>query len=192
MRRWGFRSKVSCSRQKEYAECNIWKSDNKKTIYMIEEFELKYILHEPNLIILGDFNLPLETQTYTNKVERERARLPAEYLKSFGLTDCWKSNDDRITYKTGQTRLDRIMYRIDRNFKEQLKVDWTFTPSYHCMLQLYLLPDKQKIVTRRTVLLPTYLLDNKVNIDQIKKGMVEFELMCNEQWLANVKLENLK
>jgi hypothetical protein len=108
-----------------------------------------------------------------------------EYLKSLGLTDCWKSNDDRVTYKTGQTRLDRIMYRMERNFKKQLNVYQTFTTPDHCMLQLYLLPDKQKIVTRRTVSLPKYLIDNKVNVDQIKKGMVE--LMCNKQWPANVK-----
>jgi exonuclease III len=42
---------------------------------IIEEFELKYILQEPNLIILGDFNLPLETQTCANNVQRERARI---------------------------------------------------------------------------------------------------------------------
>ncbi len=52
---------------------------------IIEEFELKYILHKPNLIILVDFNLPLETQTYANNVERERVRLLAEYLKFLGL-----------------------------------------------------------------------------------------------------------
>ncbi len=58
---------------------------------------------------------------------------------------------------------------MDRNFKEQMNVDWTFTTSDHCVLQLYLLPDKQKIVRRRTVSLPKYLIDNKVNVDQIEK-----------------------
>ncbi len=79
---------------------------------IIEEFELKFILQEPNLIILGAFNLPLETQTCTNNVKKKRARLLEEYLKSLGLADCLKSNDDMVTYKTGQTRLDRI---TDRN-----------------------------------------------------------------------------
>ncbi len=57
---------------------------------LIEEFELKYILNEPNLIILGDFNLPLEPELNNRHIEKIRAGCLSDYFVAMGLTDCWK------------------------------------------------------------------------------------------------------
>ncbi len=69
--------------------------------HLIEELETKYLLNEPNLILLGDFNLPLEQRLNKNACERNRARDLTEYFQSLGLVDCWKSSDDRITQRGG-------------------------------------------------------------------------------------------
>jgi len=60
---------------------------------IIDELESKYILHEPELILMGDFNLPLESELNLNPVERVRAQNLTVLFSSLGLIDCWKNND---------------------------------------------------------------------------------------------------
>jgi hypothetical protein len=69
---------------------------------LIEEFETKYVMHEPNLLVMGDLNLPLELGMVNNQSEKTRAKHLAEYFSSLGLTDCWKKDDNRITPKGGR------------------------------------------------------------------------------------------
>jgi hypothetical protein len=160
---------------------------------LIDELESKYILNEPDLIILGDFNLPFETEMLNSVSERARARLVSEYFSTLGLIDCWKSGDNRITLKGGQSRLDRILYRITGDFTETLTTDWTFTISDHCLLSLCLKPNhhfKQK--NRRVTSLPTYILNIREEKQKITEGLNEFKLMINENWSAQIKLEFLK
>jgi hypothetical protein len=162
-------------------------------VNIIEELELKYVLNEPELIVLGDFNLPLEMNfSHNSKQEKERARQLAECFQALGLIDCWKQGDNRITYKTGLTRLDRILYRTSRSVREKLDTEWTFIPSDHCLLKLTLMSSVEKNSTRRTISLPTYLLDHRDAVELIDKGMMEMASFCNEGWEASFKLEYLK
>ena len=55
----------------------------------------------------------------TNKAEKTRAQNLSEYLSSLGLIDCCMSDDNRITHKGGNSRLDRIMYRLQGKYKEK-------------------------------------------------------------------------
>jgi hypothetical protein len=48
--------------------------------------------------------------------EQNRARDLSEYFSSLGLIDCWKCNDDRITHRGRQSRLDRILYNLSGKF----------------------------------------------------------------------------
>ena len=141
--------------------------------HIVEELEQKCILHEPNLIILGDFNLPLELGKEShnnNENELERAtRSLAECLGAHGLTDCWKSGDDRSTFKTGQSRLDRKMYRFNKGYQENLETVWTFTTSDHCLLKLSLLTAKERSMNVRIVSLPAYLLDNEDAVKMVRE-----------------------
>ncbi len=158
---------------------------------MIEELEVKYLMHEPYLIILGDLNLPLEAEYNKSGPESLRAKQLKEFFDGLGLKDCWKSDDKRITFKTSQSRLDRILYRIEGEFETKLETDWTFTASDHCLLHLDL--KKVKLTfSRRIVSLPTYILENKDNVEYIKRGLEEFLIMCGEQWSAAMKLEFAK
>jgi exonuclease III len=114
-------------------------------ISIIDEMEQRYIAREPGLIILGDFNLPLEQNMAAHNnstAEVARARMIGESMWSRGLTDCWKPNDERYTFKTGETRLDRILYRLDTVYQEKLETIWTFTSSDHCLLKLTLFTEK--------------------------------------------------
>jgi len=158
---------------------------------LIEEFELKYILNEPNLIILGDFNLPLEPELNNRHNEKIRAGCLSDYFVAMGLTNCWKQNDDSVTFRTGQTRQDRIMFRINNSLREKLITDWTFTSSDHCLIQLNLWGDK-KTISRRISSLPTYILKYKNCVEKKENGMMEFQSMCNPQWSVKTKLEFLK
>ncbi len=92
-------------------------------VTLIEELETKYVMYEPNLLIMGDFNLPLEPDMANNPSEKARAKNLAEYFSSLGLIDCWKQNDDRITLKGGNSRLDRILYRLQGEVKATLTID---------------------------------------------------------------------
>jgi len=158
---------------------------------VIEELEIKYINREPGLIILGDFNLPLEQNMNKNIAEQNRALNLSEYFASLGLIDCWKKGDDRITHRTGESRLDRIMFRLNGKHDEILQTDWAFTTSDHCLLQLTL-QKKFKIPSRRTVSLPTYILECKTDVEYIENGMTEFFEMCSDQWSASMRLEFMK
>jgi hypothetical protein len=157
--------------------------------------ERKYILNEPGLIILGDFNLPLELDMDLhnhNASEVARARALAESLKARGLVDSWKNTDDRYTFRTGESRLDRIFYRLDRPYKENLETIWTFTNSDHCLLRLSLSIDKERYQKSRVIALPTYLLDNKEAVSLINEKMTESVSNCRDHWDAGFKLEYLK
>jgi hypothetical protein len=160
----------------------------------IDDLEMKYLYNEPDLILLGDFNLPLERAMNKNVGEQNRAGELSEYFSSLGLIDCWKSNDDRITHRGGQSRLDRILYRLNGNFIEKLQTDWTFTTSDHCLLILKLVREENqnKKYNRRITSLPTYILNYKDDLEAIKKGMEEFHSMIDENWEASTKLEFLK
>jgi hypothetical protein len=158
---------------------------------LIEQLEIKYLFQEPNLIIMGDFNLPLESDMNPNQADKLRAKNLSEYLNALGLQDCWKSTDDRITQRTGQNRLDRILYRLKLNYSNKLNCDWTFTISDHCLVRLELSIDvKQR--TRRIMSIPTDILNEKDTVERIEKGLQEFQTMLDQQWSASMKLEFLK
>jgi exonuclease III len=161
---------------------------------LIDELEIKYLFEEPNLIILGDFNIPFEQMSHKNAREQKRAKDLSEYFNSLGLVDCWKHNDDRITQRSGLSRLDRILYRLDGQYSESLMTDWTFTVSDHCLLQLTLSRAVRTVKnnSRRVVSLPTYILKSKEDVERIKQGMEEFQTMLNPEWEAGMKLEFLK
>jgi len=159
---------------------------------MIEEIESKYVMYEPNLVVLGDLNIPLEIDMINNPAEKNRAKQLSTYFSALGLVDCWKPNDDRITLRGGQSRLDRILYRINGEVKETLHLDWTFTKSDHCMVGLTLEDVKVKRKSRRIVSLPTYILGIPAEKQKIIEGMVEFKEMMEEGWSVHTKLEFLK
>ncbi len=159
----------------------------------IDELESKCMIREPELILMGDFNLPLEIDTNLNYTEKVRAQNLAAYLSSLGLVDCWKNADDRITLRGGNSRLDRIMYRIDGTFKECLCTVWTFTASDHCLLMLELKKEQvQKKFNRRVTALPVYLLQSSEDRSYIQNGLDEFKEMMNNEWTGKTKLEFLK
>ncbi len=110
------------------------------------------------------------------------------------IVGIWKCNDDRITHRGRQSRLDRILYRLGGKFVDSLQTDWTFTTSDHCLLILTLRREncQNKIFNRRIISLPTYILNCKDDLEAIKKGMEEFHSMMNENWDASTKLEFLK
>jgi exonuclease III len=166
-----------------------------KLISIIDEMEQKYILNEPGLILMGDFNLPLELDMDVhnyNASEVARARELVESLKARGLTDCWINTDDRYTFRTGESRLDRILYRFDRPYREKLETIWTFTSSDHCLLKLSLMVDKEKYQKSRVTALPTYLLDNKEAINLIREKMIEAESNCGGALGLRLKTRILK
>jgi hypothetical protein len=159
---------------------------------LIEEFEMKYVIHEPNLLVMGDLNLPLELDMINNASEKARAKRLAEYFNSLGLTDCWKKDDKRITLKGGHSRLDRILYRIQGEVKETLIIDWTFTKSDHSMVNLTLEDKLPRVKSRRTVSLPTYILESLDDKQKVREGMLEFKNMIEAGWDSHTKLEFLK
>jgi len=164
-----------------------------RLVALIDELENKYVLHEPDLIILGDFNIPFEVEMSKNMSEKARARTLFEYFNSLGVVDCWKPNDNRITLKGGHSRLDRILYRLQGDFVESLDTDWTFTVSDHCLLSLCLKPEGgQACRTRRVTSLPTYILSIKEDKIKIAQGLEEFKQMIDENWSASTKLEFMK
>jgi hypothetical protein len=161
---------------------------------IIEELERKYLFNEPDLIILGDFNLPLELNKncYSSDSELGRAKSVIERIERKGLIDCWKVNDERFTYKTAQSRLDRIMYRFQKTYADKLETDWTFTSSDHCLLHLALNHVQEKQAYTRVISLPTYLLENEEAKRQINDKMNEMAEGCLDHWEPRVKLEYLK
>jgi len=163
-------------------------------INIIEEFEGKYLFNEPNLIILGDFNLPLETHAnyHSNETEVRRARTLAGLLEGKGLIDCWKDSDARFTYKTTKSRLDRIMYRVDYECSEKLETEWTFVNSDHCLLKATLNPARVNPVLNRVVSLPTYLLENSEMLQMMRTKMAEMVNDTIDHWEPRVRLEYLK
>jgi len=160
---------------------------------LIDGLENKYILNEPDLIILGDFNLPFEVGMLHNVSEQARALTLSEYFSSLGLKDCWLENDDRVTLKGGQSRLDRILYRIGGSWNETFSIDWSFTNSDHCLLTISLSADlTRREKTRRIIALPTYILNSREDRLKIYNGLNEFRNMISESWDAHTKLEFLK
>jgi len=157
---------------------------------LIDELEVKYLFNEPELILMGDFNLPLELDLVVNVSEKARAKDLSEFFSSLGLIDCWKDNDNRITQRSGQNRLDRIFYRIAGKFCETLETDWTFTNSDHCLVMLKLKKEQiqTKQASRRLTALPVYVLNNKIDVDYIRTGLTEFQSMLCEHWSASLKL----
>jgi len=109
-----------------------------------------------------------------------------------GLIDCWKLNDERFTYKTARSRLDRILYRLHKTYTENLETNWTFTNSDHCLLQLSLSPVRERQAYTRVISLPTYLLENEEAVRLIKGKMQEMVNGCLDHWEPRVKLEYLK
>jgi len=107
------------------------------------------------------------------------------------LTACWKQNDDSVTFRTGQARQDRIMFKINNSLKEELITDWTFTSSDHCLIQVNLRGDK-KTILRRISSSPTYIVKYKNCVEKKENGIMEFQSMCNPQWSVKTKLEFLK
>jgi hypothetical protein len=166
----------------------------KELLKIVEELEQKYLFNKPNLIILGDFNLPLEPggNHYSNDPEGRRAKALAGNFERKGLTDCWKNDDDRFTFKTAQSRLDRIMYRLDFDYCEQVETDWTFINSDHCLLKVILNPARGGPSYTRVVLLPTYLLENEEMLKMSKDKMAEMAAEAVNHWEPRVRLEYLK
>jgi len=167
----------------------------RKLIRTLDEMEQKYTLNEPGFVVLGDFNLPLELDMELhnyNASEVARARSLAECLKARGLIDGWKSTDDRYTFKTSESRLDRILYRLEGSYKENLETIWTFTTSDHCLLKMSLTIDKEMYRKCRVISLPTYLLESKEALSQIRDRMSESVGNSNEHWDVGFKLEYLK
>jgi len=162
-----------------------------KLLEIVEELEGKYLFSEPNLIILGDFNLPLEPNAthHSNEVESRRAGELAARLEQKGLTDCWKINDERFTYKTARSRLDRIMYRLDFDLTEKLETEWTFINSDHCLLRMTLSPARIDHSRNRVVSLPTYLLENEELLQMMKIKMAEMVNDAIDHWEPRVRLE---
>jgi len=147
------------------------------------------------LVILGDFNLPLELTREchnNNEAELERARSVVECLETKGLVDCWKVNDDRYTYKTSSSRLDRIMHRFHVQYAENLETNWTFMNSDHCLLKLSMHSIKERPKNMRVVSLPTYLLDNEEAVGLIRDKMTTMSSECLDHWEPRVHLEYLK
>jgi hypothetical protein len=161
---------------------------------IVDELEQKYLFNEPNLMILGDFNLPLELNrnSHGNDLERERAKSLVEHFDSKGLIDCWKLNDERYTFRTAQSRLDRILYRMNTVYMEELETDWTFTNSDHCLLKLSLCSTRGKAVHTRVVSLPMYLLENEEAVKMINDKMTDMASDCLDHWEPGMKLEYLK
>jgi hypothetical protein len=159
---------------------------------LIDDFETKYIMYEPNLIILGDLNLPLETDMSKNMSEKARAETLSEYFSSLGLIDCWKQGDSRVTLKGGLSRLDRILYRVNGNIKESMTIDWTFTKSDHGMVNLILEDTYPKFKSKRIFSLPTFIMNIDEERKKIIEGMLEFKSMVDEDWNPHTKLEFLK
>jgi len=159
---------------------------------LIEEMESKYILYEPNLIIMGDFNIPFEPEMTKSAPEKARALALSEYFSSLGLIDCWKKDDTRITLKGGQSRLDRILYRTYEDVAETIGIDWTFTASDHCLVSLVLEDKIRQNKTRRVTSLPIYILNIAEEKSKIMDGLNEFHQMINDNWGAHTKLEFLK
>jgi hypothetical protein len=160
---------------------------------IIDELESKYILHEPELILMGDFNLPLESELNLNPVERVRAQNLTELFSSLGLIDCWKNNDDRVTHRGGNSRLDRILYRMHGNIDDSLSTDWTFTTSDHCLLIVEIKKEQPRSHRNsRIIALPTYILQLQEDRQYIYNGLNDFKNMINEEWSGQMKLEYLK
>jgi exonuclease III len=161
---------------------------------IIEELELKYFVNEPNLIITGDFNLPLESDRgyYSSEAEFERAMSLVERFESKGLVDSWKDGDTRYTYKTACSRLDRILFRLNVPYKEKLETDWTFTNSDHCLMRLSLCSLREKVNHDRVVSLPTYLLENEEARVLIRDKMMDMVKDCPTYWESRVRLEYFK
>jgi exonuclease III len=160
---------------------------------IIEELERKYLFNEPNLIILGDFNIPLELSSHrSNDCEVKRAKKLMESIEQKGLMDCWKDGEDRFTYKTARSRLDRITYRLDFDFNEKLETDWTFTISDHCLLKVTLTSKSSGPAQSRVISLPTFLLENEELLKMMKEKMSEMAQESADHWEPKVKLEYLK
>jgi hypothetical protein len=115
-----------------------------------------------------------------------------ERLEQKGLTDCWKENDSRFTYKTSRSRLDRILYRLDYEVCEILETDWTFTNSDHCLLKAFLTPSHSGPAHSRVVSLPTFLLENEETLNMMKAKMDEMVKESLDHWEPKEKLEYLK
>jgi len=161
---------------------------------LIDELETKYLFNEPELILMGDFNLPLEPDFISNVADKVRARNLSEYFSSLGLIDCWKTNDNRITQKSGQSRLDRVLFRLAGKYCEALTTDWTFTTSDHCLIMLVLKKAQKETrrVNKRITSLPAYVLNTAEDRESIRVGLNEYHSMMDEQWSASMKLEYLK
>jgi hypothetical protein len=165
-----------------------------KLLEIVEELELKYIFNEPNLIIAGDFNIPLDNDRsrYSTDSEFERAMLLVQKFVNKSLIDSWKDSDQRFTFKTAQSRLDRILFRLSATYKEKLDTDWTFTNSDHCLVKLSLNATRTTSKEDRIVSLPTYLLDNEEAIGMIRDKMSEMASQCEPHWDSKLRLEYLK
>jgi exonuclease III len=160
---------------------------------IIEELERKYLFNKPNLIILGDFNIPLELSNHhNNDGEAKRAKKLIGSIEQKGLIDCWKKGDDRFTYRTARSRLDRITYRLELEYTEKLETDWTFTISDHCLLKVMLTPKSSSPSQSRVTSLPTFLLENEELLNMMKCKMNEMVHDSINHWEPNVKLEYLK
>ncbi len=166
----------------------------KNLLDIVEELELKYILNEPNLIIAGDFNIPLDKDRsmFGSDSEFERAMSLVQQFENKGLIDSWKEDDYRFTFKTAYSRLDRILYRLNVTYKEKLETDWTFTNSDHCLVKLWLNEMRTRSNKDRIVSLPTYLLDNEEATGMIRDKMTEMANQCESHWDAKLRLEYLK
>jgi exonuclease III len=166
----------------------------KKLLDIIEELELKYIFNEPNLIIAGDFNIPLDKDrnVFSSDSEFERAMSLSQQLETKGLIDSWKEDDYRFTFKMSYSRLDRILFRLSATYKEKLETDWTFTNSDHCLVKLLLNETRTRSNNDRVVSLPTYLLDNEEATVMIRDKMTELVNQCEPHWDAKLRLEYLK
>lgn len=110
-------------------------------------------------------------------------------LEQKGLIDSWKVNDERFTYKTARSRLDRIMYRLDFELTEKLETEWTFINSDHCLLKVTLSPVRVDHSRNRVVSLPTYLLENEELLQMMKTKMAEMVNDAIDHWEPRVRLE---
>jgi hypothetical protein len=81
---------------------------------------------------------------------------------------------------------------VQGEVKETLTIDWTFTKSDHSMVNLTLEDRLPRYRSRRTVSLPTYILNIPADKQKIREGMIEFQNMMEVGWNSHTKLEFLK
>jgi hypothetical protein len=96
-----------------------------------------------DVILWGDFNVTLSAtdrfKRGTIPGEEQLAKIISDYVNDIDLTDAW-NNKTGFTWRRGQTmsRLDWVLYNINRYSLATLEVNWTVTQSDHTAVVLTL------------------------------------------------------